>query len=140
MALNVGYLDSTGQATRIALATNGKYYSSVNLTQLVTDIQNAIIHSFDTYSNVSLGTSLVPPGLTVNISPPSYTGAYDRSTDNIFTFDVTFTAISPGSYSFTIPVLVDGGTMATEQDDIQVGGLLSFPLPGYTPYTAPVSA
>jgi murein DD-endopeptidase MepM/ murein hydrolase activator NlpD len=30
--------------------------------------------------------------------------------------------------------------MATEQDDIQVGGLLGFPLPGYTPYTAPVSA
>ena len=28
--------------------------------------------------------------------------------------------------------------MATEQDDIQVGGLLGFPLPGYTPYTAPV--
>ena len=30
--------------------------------------------------------------------------------------------------------------MATEQDDILVGGLLGFPLPGYTPFTAPVSA
>ena len=65
---------------------------------------------------------------------------YDRSIDRIFTFDVTFTAVFSGSYSFTIPVLVDGGTMATEQDNIQVGGLLGFPLPGYTPYTAPVSA
>ena len=109
-----------------------------------TNIQTAIITSFETYNTVSLGTSLVPDGLTVNVSPPSYTGEgpYDRSIDRIFTFDVTFTAVSPGSYSFTIPVLVDGGTMATEQDDIQVGGagLLRFPLPGYTPYTAPVSA
>ena len=96
-----------------------------------------------TYNTVSLGTSLVPAGLTVNVSPPSYTGEgpYDRSIDRTFTFDVTFTAVSPGSYSFTIPVLVDGGTMASEQDNIQVGvaGLLRFPLPGYTPYTAPVS-
>ena len=65
---------------------------------------------------------------------------YDRSIDRTFTFDVTFTAVSPGSYNFSIPVLVDGGTMATEQDNILVGGLLGFPLPGYTPYTAPVSA
>ena len=53
---------------------------------------------------------------------------------------MTFTAVSFGSYSFTIPVLVDGGTMATEQDNILVGGFLGFPLPGFTPYTAPVSA
>jgi hypothetical protein len=83
---------------------------------------------------------MVPTGLTVNISP-AYTGEYDRSIERTFNFDVTFTAVSPGSYNFSIPVLVDGGTMATEQDVIQVGGLLGlgFPLPGYTPYTAPVS-
>jgi hypothetical protein len=140
LALDLGSLNSTGQAQRIADATGGQYYFGVNVSQIVTDIQNAIIGSFETYSTVSLGTALVPTGLTVNVSPPSYTGEYDRSIDRIFTFNVTFTAVSPGSYSFTIPVLVDGGTMATEQDDIQVGGLLGFPLPGYTPYTAPVSA
>ena len=143
MALDVGYLNDYGQATRIANATNGKYYysaSSIDPNQIVTDIQNAINTSFQTYSSVSLDTSLVPAGLTVNVTPPSYTGEYDRSIDRIFTFDVTFTAVFPGSYSFTIPVLVDGGTMATEQDNILVGGLLGFPLPGYTPYTAPVSA
>ena len=139
MALDVGLLNFTGQAQSIATATNGKYYSSINVDQIVTDIQNAIIRSFDTYSTVSLGTSLVPPGLTVNISPPSYTGAFDRSIDRSFSFAVTFTAVSPGSYHFSIPVLVDLGIMATEQDDILVGGLLGFPLPGYTPYTAPVS-
>ena len=52
---------------------------------------------------------------------------------------MTFTAVSFGTYSFTIPVLVDGKTMATEQDNILVGGFLGFPLPGFTPFTAPVS-
>ena len=122
----------------------GSIISAVNIDQIVTDIQNAIISSFATYNTVSLGTSLVPDGLTVTVDPPSYTGEgpFDRSIDRTFPFNVTFTAISPGSYSFSIPVLVDGGTMATEQDVIQVGvaGLLRFPLPGYTPYTAPVSA
>jgi hypothetical protein len=89
-----------------------------------------------------LGTGMVPASLTVTVDPPSYTGEgpYDRSIDRTFTFDVTFTALSPGSYSFSIPVLVDGGTMATELDNIQVGGFLGFVLPGYTPFTAPVSA
>jgi hypothetical protein len=145
MALDVsayGYLNYGGQAQNIADATGGKYYPNVNISQLVIDIQNAIITYFDTYNTVSLGTSTVPAGLTVTVDPPSYTGEgpYDRSIERTFDFNVTFTAVTPGSYSFTIPVLVDDGTMATEQDDIIVGGLLGFPLPGYTPYTAPVSA
>jgi murein DD-endopeptidase MepM/ murein hydrolase activator NlpD len=144
MALDVSLdtainLDTYGQATRIAAATNGKYYKGINPTQIVTDIQNAIVSSFDTYSTVSLGTSTVPTGLTVNVSPTSHTGEFDRSIDHVFIFNVTFTGVNPGSYSFSIPVLVDGGTMATELDNIQVGGLLGFLLPGYTPYTAPVS-
>ena len=74
MALDLGSLNYYGQAQRIADATNGKYYSGINPDQIVTDIQNAIITSFQTYSTVSLGTSMVPAGLTVNVSPPSYTG------------------------------------------------------------------
>jgi murein DD-endopeptidase MepM/ murein hydrolase activator NlpD len=147
MALNVlmpdgypGSLDYYGQAQRIATATNGTYYSGIDPAQIVNDIKNAIISSFQTYGTVTLGTSTVPTGLTVNVSPPSYTGAYDRRVERRFTFDVTFTAVTPGSYHFSIPVLVDGVTMATEQDDILVRGLLSFPLPNFTPYTAPVSA
>jgi hypothetical protein len=140
LALDVGSLNETGQAQRIADATSGQYYSGIDVNQIVTKIQDAIITSFETYNTVSLGTSLVPVGLTASISPPSYTGTFDRSIDRIFTFNATFTAVSPGSYSFSIPVLVNGGTMATEQDVIQVGGLLGFPLPGYTPSTVPVSA
>jgi hypothetical protein len=143
MALDVGSLNYTGQATRIAAATNGKYYSGIDPAQIATDIINSIIVSFQTYNTVSLGTSTVPAGLEVTVDPPSINAGevpYDRSTERTFTFTVTFKALSPGSYSFTIPLLVDGGTMAFEQDDILVGGLLGFPLPGYTPYTAPVSA
>jgi murein DD-endopeptidase MepM/ murein hydrolase activator NlpD len=140
MALDVGSLNYYGQAQRIADATNGKFYSGIAIDQIVNDIKDAIISSFATYSTVSLGTSAVPAGMTVTVVPPSYTGEYDRSVDHVFTFDVTFTAFSFGSYSFTIPVLVDGGIMATEQDNFLVGGFLGFPLPGYTPFTAPVSA
>ena len=57
MALDVGSLNEYGQAERIATATNGKYYFGINPSQIVTDIQNAIITSFDTYSTVTLGTS-----------------------------------------------------------------------------------
>jgi murein DD-endopeptidase MepM/ murein hydrolase activator NlpD/Mg-chelatase subunit ChlD len=139
-ALDLGSLNLLGQAQRIATATGGHYYPSVNIDQIVQDIKDAIIGAFQTYSTVSLGTALVPDGLAVNVSPPSYTGEYDRSIDRTFNFSVTFTAVTPGSYLFTIPVLVDEGEMALEEDNIQVGGLLGFPLPGYTPYNAPVSA
>jgi hypothetical protein len=140
MALDVGSLNYSGQAQSIATATNGKYYSGIDPAQIVNDIKNAIIVSFQTYSTVTLGRSTVPTGLKVTVVPPSYTGAYDRSIDRTFDFNVTFTAVIPGFYHFSIPALVDGGSMAAEQDDILVGGLLGFPLPGYTPYTAPVSA
>jgi hypothetical protein len=142
MALDVGSLNYTGQAQRIADATGGRYYSGIDPSQISADIEAAITTSFQTYNTVSLGTDMVPAGLTVTVEPPSYTGEgpYDRSEDRTFTFDVTFTALSPGSYNFSIPVLVDGGTMATEQDSIVVGAFLGFPLPGYTPFTAPVSA
>ena len=73
LALDLGSLNYYGQAQRIADATNGQYYSGIDVSQIVTNIQNAIIKSFQTYSTVSLGTSLVPTGLTVNISPASYT-------------------------------------------------------------------
>ena len=75
MALDVGSLNEYRQAERIANATNGKHYFGINPSQIVTDIQNAIIPSFDTYSTVTLGTSVVPAGLTVNtvlkaVDPP----------------------------------------------------------------------
>ena len=143
LALDLGALNDSGQAQRIATATSGQYYNGVVVAQIVNVIQSAIITSFATYSNVSLGTASVPTGLTVNIVPPSFTGTFDRSIDGTFHFSVTFTAVSPGSYTFPIPVLVDGGTMATEQDNIQVNALaagLAFPLPRYTPFNAPVSA
>ncbi|MHB8070250.1 MAG: vWA domain-containing protein, partial [Desulfobaccales bacterium] len=142
LALDMGQLNYYGQAQRIADATAGHYYTGVDVTQIVNVIKAAIISSFTNYSSVSLGTSSVPSGLSASVIPPVYTGSYDRSIDRTFEFSVTFTAGSPGSYSFTIPVLVDGGTMAIEEDNIRVAIAitLTFPLPGYTPTTAPVSA
>lgn len=121
-ALDLAGLNDYGQAVSIAGATGGNYYSGVDVSQIVTAIQNAITTTFATYSTVSLGTAEVPAGLTVAISPPSYTGEFDRTIDRTFTFRVTFTAVSAGTYRFTMPVLVDGGTMATELDNISVAG------------------
>lgn len=140
LALDVGALNYSGQAQRIADATSGAYYTGVDVSQIVTVIQNAITTSFSTYDTVSLGTASVPTGISVNVSPPSYTGTYDRSIDRTFNFSVTFTAVAPGSFSFAIPVLVDGGAMASEEDNIQVAWGMTFPIRGYSSTTAPVSA
>jgi hypothetical protein len=121
-ALDLSGLNSYGQAQAIADATGGQYYSSVDVTQIVNEIKNAITTIFQTYGTVSLGTAEVPSGLSVSISPPAYTGEYDRTIDRTFTFQVTFTASRPGTYRFHIPVLVDGGTMAIETDNINVIG------------------
>ncbi|MDD2902620.1 MAG: peptidoglycan DD-metalloendopeptidase family protein [Syntrophales bacterium] len=142
-ALDLYELNYYGQAQRIADATGGHYYTGVDVNQIVEVIKNAIISSFQTYSTVSLSTASVPGGVSVSVSPPSYTGSYDRSIDRTFNFQVTFTGVSPGSYNFAIPVLVDSGIMASEQDNINVSNLgfwLTFPLQGYTPFDAPVSA
>ena len=141
-ALDLFELNLYGQAQRIADATKGTYYSGFDVNQIVEVIKNAIISSFQNYSSVSLSTASVPTGVSVNVTPPSYTGTYDRSIDRTFSFQVTFTGVSTGTFSFAIPVLVDEGITASEQDTINVGvglGLL-FPIPGYNEKTAPVSA
>ena len=135
MALDTGIpgittstLNDLLQATDIATATGGQYYSGVDVSSIVQVIKNAIISSFDQYKTVTLGTASVPAGISVNVSPAFYTGEYDRRQDHTFNFSVTFTANSPGSYNFAIPVLVDNGVMASEQDNIKVGFGLAFPL------------
>lgn len=44
------------------------------------------------------------------------TGAFDRSTDRSFTFDVTFTRVAAGDSNFLTRALVDGGIVASEKD------------------------
>ena len=46
MALDTGALDALGQATRIATATGGQYYSGVDVSQIVQVITGCHYHLF----------------------------------------------------------------------------------------------
>jgi len=123
-AISVGYnrLDATGQATRIAAATGGHFYSGINTSALSTVIAAAITTSIDEYTTVALDASGAPAGVSVTTSP-AYIGSWTRDVDRDFTFDVTFTGVDPGTYSFGIDALVDRGVVATESDRITVGAV-----------------
>lgn len=56
-------------------------------------------------------------------------GEYDRSVERTFEYDVTFTALAEGDYSFGTHALADGGIVATEADRFTVPGA-SVPEPG----------
>jgi hypothetical protein len=119
-AIDVGILNGIGQASRIAAATGGTFYSGIDSSSIVATIQAAIISAFTNYSTASLDLSGVPAGLAASVVPANYTGTFDRSVNRTFDFAVTLQGVSPGTYSFSIPALVDGGIVATESDTIQV--------------------
>jgi len=120
-ALDVGNLDGTGQATRIAAATGGDYFDGINVDNIVQTITDAITTIVNEYTTVALDLSMVPVGLSATVTPGSYTGDYNREVDRTFSFDVVLTADAAGLYSFDIYGLVDGSRVATESDRITVG-------------------
>lgn len=109
-----------GSATRIATATGGNYYTSANSSAIVAVINNAISTAIANYTNVGIDLSEVPLGVTVASVPASYTGAWTRDVARTFTFDVTFTGDTPGTYDFSIYGTVDGGRIGAELDHIVV--------------------
>jgi hypothetical protein len=120
-AMNTGSLDYYGQASRIAAATGGTYYASIDTGAIVAEINDAIASVFEDYSEVALDISGVPAGITASVVPGSYTGDFSRSSEATFEFDVDLTGDVAGTYSFDINALVDGGIVATESDRITVG-------------------
>jgi hypothetical protein len=125
-AMDVGsggtyYLNSSGQAGRIATATGGAYYSGLDSSSIVAAIQSAITASFNTYGTVGLDLSEVGPCVSAASTPGSYSGSFDRSIERSFNFDVTFTGVAEGSCSFDIYGTVDHGRVATEADSMTVG-------------------
>jgi PEP-CTERM motif len=127
LAVDVGTMNDTGQAGRIATATGGHLYTGINTASIVATISAAIGTAFLTYSNVSLDTTEAGPNVSVGFTPGSYIGSFDRSIARTFGFDVTFTGVSEGTDGFNIYALVDGGRVATESDRITVGAV---PEPG----------
>lgn len=121
LAMNTSSLDSSGQASRIADATGGTYYPSIDTASIVDEISDAIASVFAEYTTVDLDLSDAPAGVSVSATP-GYTGDYDRSEVREFDFGVTFTADVAGTYAFNINGLVDGGIVASEYDVITVKG------------------
>lgn len=120
-AVDVGALDSSGQATRITAATGGQVASG-GYSAAAALIQSLLTTSITNYSLVSLGVT-PPAGVGVSITPSAgISGTFDRTTDRTFEFDVTFTGLAPGTYSFGLNALVDSGIIATEADTITVAG------------------
>ncbi len=106
------------QAKTIADSTNGHFYPNFDMSQIVTQIKNAIDTVFYDYNKVSLIDSGATPGVTVTIDPLEYNGVWNRSKDEIFNFDVTFTKNDTLSAYFVVNALVDGGIVASEYDTI----------------------
>jgi hypothetical protein len=92
----------------------------IDADTIVQAIKDAIGTAVATYTTVGLDLSGAPSGVSVSAVPGSYVGAYDRSIDRMFSFDVTFTGAAVGVHEFDIAALVDGGEVATERDTITV--------------------
>lgn len=120
-AVDVGSMDGIGQATRITDATGGNLHSGISSSTISDTILAAIESAIAEYSSVSLDVSEVPAGVGVSVDPVSYSGSWDRSSSRDFSFDVTFTGLTEGTYDFSIYGTVDKGRVATETDHIVVG-------------------
>jgi len=115
-------------ADPIAAATGG---SVIDSTASGDDIADAIIAGieagFEKYGSVTvsdlgaglpeIGVSAVCTGADIGVCGGAFaTGAYDRSVDRTFTFDVTFTRLAAGDKSFSTHAIVDKGIVASERD------------------------
>lgn len=138
MATSIGFgIDPTV----LADATDGGIApASTDPTTIVDAIIESITAAFAEYSEVTvddLGNGL--PGIDVSTvcvsadtgtcSGATATGEFDRSSARTFEFDVTFTALAEGTYSFDTYALVDGGIVATEADRFTVGEGVDVPEP-----------
>jgi hypothetical protein len=133
IAVNSGNLDGTGQATAITSATGGVLTTVAGSgVGVSTVIQNALTAAFASYTNVSLDLSELPAGLAAGLVPTDYSAGYDRSVERVFPFDLTFTGLIPGDYTFNVYALLDGARFATEAEHIIVtsGEAGITPLPG----------
>lgn len=130
---NYSYADSDSDDTTFTESVEdlgGTVYSpGTDPDDIVTAIIAGVDASFASYGEVTvsdLGVAL--PGVAVSAEcvgadigacvGEDAVGAYDRSIDRTFEFDVTFEKLMEGDYSFDTLALVDGARVATEADVI----------------------
>jgi len=144
IGIDYGRMDSFSgiQPLLLADATGGSIIkaSGLDISDLVDDITAGVSASLEEYSTVTvddLGAGM--PGVDVFVTcvsadigacdDESAVGSFDRSVSRVFEFDVTFTGLVEGVYEFDTLALVDGGTVAIEEDTITVRAT-SVPAPG----------
>lgn len=112
------------------------YSSGTSSSTLAAAIEGAVSDSFAKYNTVTvsdLGAGLPEIGVSAvcvsadigSCSGATATGAYDRSVDRTFEFDVTFTRVAGGDKGFLTHALVDKGIVASEEDSF--GGAVPEP-------------
>ncbi|WP_298844219.1 VPLPA-CTERM sorting domain-containing protein [uncultured Roseobacter sp.] len=105
----------------------------------------SIFASYSTVQVTDMGAGL--PGIDVSAvcvdaaggvcSGDTATGSYERSDTETFLYDVTFTALEAGFYSFDTVAKVDGGIVAREADRFTVtDGTPVIPVPASLPLLA----
>ena len=116
---------SSGQATRIANATNGKHVIGIDETTIVNTIISLVSSAATTINNVNL----VPTGGTVpfvvSISPPGGYGPLSGDKDHVLTFKVQFKGVEPCSdkdkvFNGFLEAIADGVVVARKRVQITV--------------------
>lgn len=144
---------AANNVTLVGISYSGSFSSSItdlggtvfaggtSTADVVSAITSGITTGLSTYSNVTvddLGGGLPQIGVsTVCVSAAggtcvgdTATGAFDRTVDRTFEFDVTFTRFAAGTTTFDTFALVDGGITATEVDTFTTpGGPVIPPVP-----------
>lgn len=106
--------------------------SSTNPTDLANAIIAAVAAGFASYTDVTISDlGAGAPEIAVSVTcltadigscaGADATGAYDRSVDRTFTYDVAFTRTALGDKTFDSHALVDGGIVASERDTFDGG-------------------
>jgi hypothetical protein len=123
-------LNQTLQATAITAAVGGAFLGTFIPADVVDEITDALVTGLTTYTSVGLQITGLPAGVSVSLPAP-IVGSFDRSIARMFNFDdVTFTGLAPGTYNFTIDVVLNGTrVVASETDTIVVGGPTGVPEP-----------
>ena len=104
------------------------FSSSTSVAAIIADVTAGISSSFADYSTVTVGDLGLGALQGINVSTVCTSadtgacvgadaiGAYDRSVDRTFTYDVTFERVAGGDADFFTNALVDGGIVARERD------------------------
>jgi len=123
---------TSGQATRLAEATNGEHLTGVDSVAIVQTIKDLITSQIVTINSLSLHPTGDAAAFVTSIAPPSY-GPLETDEPHVLTFQVGFTGVepcgeSPQAFTGTIDVLTDGAVATQKQLAVNVPACAAAPV------------